>query len=188
MTGEPVPLRIAEPAGWWRRSLRRFTFTSQCPGARRGHDACAVLGDIPAGEACRVHGDNWPRDDPRWPAACEGCGYEFTVDDQWQRNDDEIFRLPDGTTFAYVPSLGRAAPAGTMIRAAWYDEHTDQPGESWIIALPDGGQWITTQRGTDGGYWTVTGTAPALTAVPSIFHNAPHGWHGYLTDGYLRQA
>jgi hypothetical protein len=72
-----------------------------------------------------------------------------------------------------------------MIRAAWYDEYAGQPGESWIIALPDGGEWITTQKAAGGGFWTVTGTPPAITANPSIWHNAPAGWHGWVRDGEL---
>jgi hypothetical protein len=134
-----------------------------------------------------AHGDNWPHDDPRWPANCE-CGYQFTDDDQWQRNDNEIFVLPDGTEFAFIGSFGKAAPPGAMIRAAWYDEFTEQPGESWIVALPDGGEWITTQKATGGGYWEVSGTAPMITVSPSIFHNAPHGWHGFIRNGELVDA
>jgi Family of unknown function (DUF6527) len=75
-----------------------------------------------------------------------------------------------------------------MIRATWYDDFTEQPGESWLIALPDGGEWITTQKATDGGYWTVTGTPPGITVNPSIFHNAPTGWHGWIRDGQMDPA
>ena len=75
-----------------------------------------------------------------------------------------------------------------MIRAAWYDEFAEVPGEAWLIALPDGGEWITTQRATDGGHWVVTGTPPDITASPSIFHNAPTGWHGWVRGGELVPA
>jgi Family of unknown function (DUF6527) len=60
--------------------------------------------------------------------------------------------------------------------------------ESWLISLPDGGEWITSQRASGGGYWTVTGTVPDITASPSIWHNAPHGWHGWIRDGFLENA
>jgi hypothetical protein len=151
------------------------------------HNASAEIGDVPEAEHEVLHGDNWPHDDPRWPTAC-GCGYAFTDADWWQRNDDPVFRLPDGTEFAYRASFGKIAPPGTMIRASWYDEYADVPGESWVIALPDGGEWITTQRASGGGHWEVTGAAPNLTATPSIWHNSPNGWHGWLRDGRLEDA
>ena len=190
MTG--IPLRIAEPSGTYRRDLRRFTFKGRCdvPCTNDwGHDAAVVLGIIGQAEAERVHGDNWPHDDPRWPAACERCGYEFRDGDEWQRNDNRLYRLPDGTEFTLWGPEARQAPPGAMIRADWYDGWSfARPGEAWLVILPDGGQWITTQKATDGAYWDVTGTPPAITASPSIWHNAPHGWHGFIRDGKLVQA
>lgn len=184
MTG--IPLRIAEPTGRYRRSLRRYRARgglNDCPVAGY-HNAVSEIGDVGEAERAEASGDNWPHDDPRWPVAC-ACGYAFTPDDEWQRNDSGIYRLPDGTEFTFRGSFGRAAPPGAMIRAAWYDEYAGQPGESWIIALPDGGEWITTQKATGGGFWTVTGTPPGITVNPSIWHNAPAGWHGWVRDGEL---
>jgi len=187
-----IPLRIAEPAGRYRRSLRRFTYSKDggCPGDQYGHDASIDLGDVTETDRAAAHGDNWPHDDERWPAACTACGYVFTEADRWQRNDNAIYRLPGGAEFVFRNSFGRAAPAGTMIRAGWYDEFSQHPDgiESWLIALPDGGEWVTSQSATGGGYWTVTGTAPALTATPSIWHNSPAGWHGFVTNGELVSA
>jgi hypothetical protein len=182
-----VLLRIAEPTGRFRRSLRRYRSSAgdNCP-AGGYHNASNDIGDVAESERA-AHGDNWPHDDARWPAAC-ACGRAFAPEDHWQRNDDAIYRLPDGAEFVFRHSFGKAAPPGTMIRAAWYDEFTEQPGESWLIALPEGGEWITTQRAADGGYWTVTGTPPGITASPSIFHNAPKGWHGFIHDGELVEA
>lgn len=179
-----IPLRIAEPTGRYRRSLRRFRFSggSACPAASYCN-ASNDIGDVT--DPAEAHGDNWPHDDPNWPSACESCGGTFAPDDQWQRNDNQIYRLPDGAEFVFRGSFGRAAPPGSMIRAVWYDQYADQPGESWLIALPDGGEWITTQKATGGGHWTVTGTPPNITATPSIFHNAPAGWHGFITNGEL---
>jgi hypothetical protein len=187
-----IPLRIAEPTGRCRRDLRRFTFkgSAEVPCSREwGHDATAVIGVITEAEAERVHGDNWPHDDPRWPKTCEHCGYEFRPADEWQRNDNALFRLPDGTEFT---TWGGAmeAPPGAMVRATWYDEYSRHPGgiDPWLIALPDGGTWITSSEATDGAYWTVTGTAPDITVSPSIWHNAPSGWHGWIRNGELVDA
>jgi uncharacterized protein DUF6527 len=187
MTG--IPLRIAEPTGRYRRSLRRYRALgglNDCP-AGGYHNAASEIGDVAEADRAEAAGDNWPHDDLRWPGAC-ACGYEFTPDDAWQRNDSEIYRLPGGAEFTFRGSFGRAAPPGAMIRAAWYDEYAAQPGESWIIALPDGGEWITTQKAADGGLWAVTGVPPAITVSPSIWHNAPAGWHGWVRDGMLIDA
>lgn len=182
MTG--IPLRIAEPTGRYRRDLRRYRGKPNGTCAAGGYcDITVTIGEV--GDAELHHGDTWPHDDPRWPAACAACGYLFAPDDAWQRNDNEIYRLPDGSEFAFWGAFGKAAPAGTMIRATWYDEFTEQPGESWIVSLPDGGEWITTQKATGGGYWDVHGTPPNITVSPSIWHNSPHGWHGWIRSGEL---
>lgn len=183
-----IPLQAAEPTGMLRRSLRRFTYTKDgpCPGDRLGHDASVHIEDVPGYN--KMRGDDWPHDDPRWPAACEACGYAFRPADEWQRADSAIYRLPGGTEFAFWGSLGRCAPPGTMVRIPWFDEHSKVPGESWVVALPDGGDWITTQAASGGGHWTVTGTVPLITVTPSIWHNQPHGWHGWIRDGELWDA
>jgi hypothetical protein len=183
MTG--IPLRVAGPTGRYRRCLRRYR--SECP-AGGYHDATNDIGEVGETEREPVHGDRWPHDDPRWPAACAACGHAFGPEDGWQLNDNAIYRLPGGAEFAFWGAFGRAAPPGTMIRARWADEFSNPPGESWLISLPGGGEWITTQPATGGGYWTVTGTPPAITVSPSIWHNAPHGWHGFIRDGELVPA
>jgi hypothetical protein len=180
-----IPLRIAEPTGRYRRSLRRYVLSADRDCAAGGyHNASADIGDVDESERAEASGDNWPHDDPRWPSAC-GCGYVFAAEDRWQRNDSGIYRLPDGAEFTFRGSFGSTAPPGAMIRASWCDEYAGQPGESWIIALPDGGEWITTQKARGGGFWAVTGTPPGITVSPSIWHNAPTGWHGWIRDGKL---
>ncbi len=184
-----IPLRVAvQVEDRYRRLLRRFQWKadSTCTVSEWGCDATADLGDIPAGEREEVHGDNWPHDDPRWPAACARCGGPFRATDQWQRNDERIFCLPDGTEFLARGGF-TTAPAGTIVRASWYDDRNDHPDrvEPWLIVLPDGGTWITCTKATDGQYWQVTGTAPDLTVTPSIFHRPPSGWHGWIRNGNL---
>lgn len=183
-----IPLRIAEPAGIWERSLRRYrpTAAGECPANGYGYcDASTVIGEVTGQEP---HGDNWPHDDPRWPLACARCGTPFTEADQWQRNDDPVCVLPDGSRFTFRGAFGRCAPAGAMIRAPWYDGLERMPGEAWLVALPDGGEWITTQPATGGGYWTVAGTPPDITVTPSIWHHPPDGWHGWIRSGELTDA
>lgn len=184
-----IPLRIAEPTGRYERRLRRYTFSpgNACPSGM-GHTASAVIGMVGEDEHQPVTGDLHPHDDSRWPGTCEHCGYVFADADQWQLSDKAIYRLPDGSEFTFSRSLGMCAPPGTMIRAWWFDEHAEVPGESWLIALPDGGDWCTTQRAAGGGHWTVTGTAPDITATPSVWHNSPSGWHGWVRNGELVPA
>jgi hypothetical protein len=190
-----VPLVIATLTGQFERRLRRFRWTTDEPryGTKpdRGCDASRVIARFtpPDGEPAPA-GDNWPHDDDRWPTACDACGRAFDDADQWQRNEDRIYDRAGVEIVWRDGAFGRNAPPGTMVRCEWYDEFArtfDHPGgvESWIVALPDGGEWITTQRATGGGHWTVTGTPPNLTVTPSIFHNAPHGWHGFITNGEL---
>lgn len=181
-------LQIAQPTGRYQRSLRRYRFAKE-----EDNQACPVHGyhnasvDIGAVTEADAHGDNWPHDDPRWPTTCE-CGYVFEDGDHWQRNDDRIYRLPDGREFIFRGSWGKAAPVGAMARAEWADEWGDNRGEAWQISLPDGHEWITTQPASGGGYWTVTGTPPNITVSPSIFCNPPNGWHGFIRDGQLVPA
>lgn len=187
MTG--IPLRIAEPTGRARRFLRRYRAGDlhSCP-AGGWCNANALLAEIPLAGRREVTADDWPHEDPVWPRACERCPYEFTSDDSWQRHDDRVYRLPDGTEITWWGDPGKSSPPGTMIRADWYDAHAGGRGESWLVVLPDGGTWITTQEATGGGFWDVTGTAPAITVSPSIFHNAPTGWHGWIRNGELVNA
>jgi hypothetical protein len=184
-----VPLRVAEVVdGHCQRHLRRYRrgAANDCPSGGY-HNAIVQVGEVT--DRADAVGDNWPHDDPRWPKAC-GCGYQFTDDDHWSRNDCRIVRLPDGTEITWWGSFGSVAPPGTMIRASWYDEFSQHPDgvESWLISLPDGGEWITSQRATGGGYWTVTGTVPLITASPSVWHNSPKGWHGWVRNGELVDA
>jgi hypothetical protein len=181
-------LQIAEFTGRYRRMLRRYRNGTKQDCPKSGyHNAVAEIGDIGEEEHITVSGDNWPHDDPRWPQFCPCGSYWFSDDDNWMRNDNRIFRMPDGTEFTFWGAFGRCAPPGAMIRADWYDDFSSHPQkvESWVVALPDGGEWITSQRATDGQHWTVTGTPPDITVSPSIHHNAPTGWHGFIRNGEL---
>lgn len=183
-----IPLQVAEPTGRYRRALRRYSLGHHDECTAGGyHNTSNDTGEIPADLAEEAAGDNWPHDDPSWPATC-ACGYQFTEDDHWQRADREVYRLPDGREFVLSAMFGDEVPPGTMVRADWYDDHNDGRGETWLVILPDGGSWLTTQPAKGGGYWTVTGTPPGITVTPSIWHNAPTGWHGWIRSGFLEDA
>lgn len=62
-------------------------------------------------------------------------------------------------------------------------------GHGHVIPNPDGTKArITTQQASGGGYWEVSGTPPLITVSPSIWHNAPCGWHGFIRNGELVPA
>lgn len=196
-----IPLRVAQLTGQYQRSLRRFTFGSTAPCPRGhvgeynwGHDASVVIEILSEAEQARApHADSWPHNDPRWPIVCSTCGYIFQADDYWQRNDCQILRLPDGFEFINWGSLGQQnVPPGTCWRIPWADEYMSathpQNAESWQVILPDGGSWITSQAATGGGHWTITGTPPMIDVNPSIWHNQPSGWHGFIRNGELVDA
>jgi len=196
-----IPLVIAELTGEYERNLRRFTWGSGRDGkicaARSttdwaaGHDAFKVIGKFPESESELVHGDNWPREDSHWPTHCAHCGYEFEDADQWQRNDNALYRRPDGVEFVLWGDLSNIPP-GTMCRLPWADQYMStrhpQHVESWRVQLPDGGEWITSQAASGGGFWTVTGTPPMIDVTPSIWHSTPTGWHGFIRNGMLEPA
>lgn len=188
MSGQGIPLQIAVPAGKWVRVLRRYTLSParDCP-AGGYHNASRVLCTVPEGAQREGRADDHPHDDRNWPAEC-GCGYQFGAEDRWQRADNPVYRLPDGAEFTFSRSLGMVAPAGTMVRVSWFDDFAPGGGESWCVALPDGGDWITTQAARRGGQWAVTGTPPLITVSPSIWNNQPNGWHGWIRDGRLVDA
>jgi hypothetical protein len=197
-----IPLVIAELTGEYQRNLRRFTWGSArdggntCPGRstatwQAGHDAFTVIGNVPESESKLVHGDNWTHDDHRWPEQCAHCGYRFADTDEWQRNDNALYRRPDGVEFVLWGDISQV-PAGTMCRLPWADHYMSvrhpQHVESWRIQLPDGGEWVTSQAASGGGFWTVNGTPPMIDVTPSIWHSQPSGWHGFIRNGELIPA
>lgn len=196
-----IPLVVAELTGMYRRDLRRFNYGSKgkvCPGRPssaefpQGHDATNTIGFVPADDAERVHGDNWPHDDEHWPSKCDHCDYVFEDEDEWQRNDNPMYRRPDGVEFALWGSL-KDVPAGTVMRLPWADEYMSarhpQRTPSWRVQLPDGGEWVTSQQASGGGFWTIEGEPPMMTVTPSIWHNqSSGGWHGWIRNGELVDA
>lgn len=181
-------LQIAEFTGRYMQVLRRYRSGTEndCP-LHGYHNATAEIGDH--SERSKESGDDrWPHDDPRWPQVCHCGGYLFVNSDHWQNNYVRIFRMPDGSEFQFWGAFGKVAPVGAMIRATWFDDFKDIPGDSWLIALPDGGEWITTQKASGGGHWEVTGEPPNITVSPSIWHNQPNGWHGFIRNGELVNA
>lgn len=186
-------LQIAEFTGRYRHVLRRYrrgTDMTSCPVSGY-HNASTEIGETTEREN-ESGDDRWPHDDKRWPMFCVCGSYWFTEEDHWQNNYVRIFRMPDGTEFQFWGAFGKCAPVGAMVRAEWADEfykhRHPQQVDAWIVALLDGGEWVTSQAASGGGYWTVEGTPPDITVAPSIWHNQPSGWHGFIRAGELVNA
>jgi hypothetical protein len=135
-----------------------------------------------------------PHNDPRWPQQC-GCGYRFTPDDNYSSSASTIYCNPE-TGEEY---LLRDAPVGAMWYADWMC-HGIPPersgpgtfrgpdGHCLNMQLPGDWDWCIDGPATNGDGWTRTGTPPNVTASPSVWANAPKGWHGWLRNGELVEA
>lgn len=178
---------IIVPTGTDRLSLRRY---ADCKGTEHGpngyHNAFQFWRLAPTSNQPIPHPSH---ELDLWPHRCE-CGYIFQQDDNWQVFADSIYKREDG-----VPGevILREAPVGAMWDAFWHHDwrHGDD-GKSWMVKLPDGGEWFidgpAASQPVDSKGWTRTGTAPKLTVQPSCQHLGAGGWHGFLTDGFLTDA
>jgi hypothetical protein len=52
--------------------------------------------------------------------------------------------------------------------------------------MTPGGEWAIDMPSIDGGKWSRTGTVPKISVTPSIL--IPDKYHGFLTDGTLRDC
>lgn len=186
----PATCFWVEDTGRWARWLRRYSSGSACP--RHGYHNALVPFD----------GDQEPpREDARWPTTCP-CGYTFVAGDPYQLFRERIYRRPDnGDEWPQ-----RDLPVGALYDAEWLHEATTD-GRRWVG--PDGISLCVVLPGTqphgipidgpastrdDQGkalWWTRTGDPrrpETLTVSPSIWPNAPHGWHGFLQQGRLVPA
>ncbi len=194
--GAPIALWIAEPTGRCRVTLRRYERSRTGTTNEHWHDATVVLSDDEPCTPRREDGTrparrrSLPRDDPRWPQACDGCGARFAPDDEWQVNELDWY---EGTGGRWCWGVGWwDVPAGAIFRSPW----RDQDGlEAWMVALPNGRTWCTLERAsvpgslTLGPRWQVTGEPPAITVHPSINDQSPtRPWHGWIRDGKLVDA
>jgi hypothetical protein len=112
----------------------------------------------------------------------------------------ELWRRADGQN---VPGLStdewrypsRFGP-GAIFRDYEGEEHADKFGKwrkrgddgfCWSVILPSGALWeLDGKSSKEGeGFWTRTGTAPNFTVTPSL-HDL--SWHGYLTNGILKEC
>lgn len=138
-----------------------------------------------------------------WPATCRNCGHVFDFDGaDWRHM---------GTNYAYrrtdtgEEGLIRDFGVGAMWDAMWYDRKGPD-GRSLVVRLPGDHDWMVDsrasncdQRDREHYCWVRTGEVPNVTANKgqpgescsagggSIWVDMPHGWHGFLTRGWLHE-
>lgn len=201
----------AEPVAQVREVLRRFC-SAALPCALSGfgyHNAEVVLGVVDAPL------DGWDgtsthlvRESPLWPRQCV-CGYEFAEQDQWQQRGERLYQRSDTgelvTTDDKIP--------GMIYDIAGYHKYPcwcGPDGKALHVVLPNRRTWhidgqcnnCPIPADTVHKCWVRTGTIPRLTVskgqpgescdagAGSIWSakGAPDEWHGFLTDGVLKQC
>lgn len=178
-------------ARWLRRYLSAETGGARLCEPEGYHNAMVRIDDGPcieSGPRRSIHTEpmEWPADDPRWPARCEACGYEFHDREVRQLFYQRIYRTPDGREVTIhegnLPGIEKAPP-GAMFYADWFGETemVGPDGRSLAVMTPAGVWLIDVKR--PGATWTRTGTPPNVTARPSIHFVGRY--HGFLTDGQL---
>lgn len=173
-------------------SLRRYT-DAECP-AGRYHNSSAAIGRRPLllntdGYVKVLPLENYAGH-PLWPVAC-ACGYIFADDDEWQVDQEPIYRADDGREWPH-----RSLPVGAMQDAAWlHGFGTGPDGIALVVVLPPEAadtrsHWWhvdgpSRNNGVPGPGWTRTGdprNPPSLSVTPSIL---TPDYHGFLTNGIL---
>jgi hypothetical protein len=196
---EPVRCFMIEPTGRAERFLRRYTHYAEgsCPAHGWGHNARRRIEDGPivVAEDGTYSVDTMPHshDDERWPERC-GCGYYFQDSDEWQLLTSRLYKRPGTGELTTLED----APVGAMWYAGWLSTHAAEKGRSgpgtfagpdWrclMVKVPGGREFCVDGPARNGAGWERTGVPPDVTATPSIWVDAPHGWHGFLTDGWLK--
>jgi hypothetical protein len=191
MAGSRIQCFLVTPTDRVERQLRRFVFSrnvaTSCPGRFGYHNGHAPFteGKCVWDAVAEVYrfpddADTPPHDDPRWPAKCDECSYQFREADEWQLYREVIFVRPDtGETMTL-----RNCPPGAVWDAVWYPDKGPD-GRSLCVALPPNGgddHWHIDGFSQSGGKWSRTGTGANLTVTPSIL--TPR-YHGFLTGGFL---
>ena len=169
-----------------RHNLRRYAGERSCAHSGLTYCNAEVLlaDDAPAvidKYNCVESAERPPSDDPRWPVQC-ACGYRFVEEDNRQVFVSEYYAAEDGRRWAV-----RDLPPGAMYDSWWGPEKGPNGEPWWVLVLPPGGHntWdIYGPASNSKTGWTITGTAPKLTASPSILVPRYHGWlrDGVLTD------
>lgn len=148
-------------------------------------------------------------DDPWWPTECaQGCGYQFTDDDQWQEWQELLYRRTD-TGELRVLHQGAPAPDAPAAEPgacwdAWWmpDNWKGSDGIALMVRCPGGHDWHVDSRASNCGRpdddvhkcWLrhgdprkcrVTVDKNGDTCSAGAGSIGTPNWHGFLRDGVL---
>lgn len=187
---------LLEPTDLGEAYLRRFVFSKDCQtpctGSKSYHDHTEVIErsvPYPDPDSNGTYIENFDHDDPRWPTHCS-CGYEFQPEAERQAHIRRLFKRSDTGELTSI----EACPPGGMWYADWYPDNWRGPDGHTLVVRTPAGDWVVdrgsdTKVGNKGAGWKRTGTAPNITAHPSIGMYGPDGkrwaYHGFLTNGKL---
>ena len=142
-----IPVFFIEPVGRNRIYLRRYASGSTCHGKYGYHDAMAfICEEVDEG---RASGDTHDHADPRWPAKCDYCDYQFTAEDHWQRFSRRIYKRADTGEETTLSE----APVGACWDADWIAEgrtgfYVGDDGRCLVVRTP-GGEWMIDARASN---------------------------------------
>lgn len=177
---------MLEPTEIAAEYLRRYVQVTygDCSAGTGYHNARSEIGQV-AYDAKRIHGDNFNREDERWPLRC-ACGYVFRWDDEWQHGAEQLYRRSDTAELCTL----RDAPPGAMWYAPWYEQVYKGPDGRCLVVRTPCGDWIPDAESANGGKpWDRTGVPPLVTVTPSILINSgKRSYHGWLRAGQLVEA
>lgn len=197
---------LLEETGRMSVKLRRYVWREKtCAVGKTGyHEASIHIEDEPVeadeqGIATNNLKPVLAHDDPRWPKACQWCGYVFQEEDGWQRFAERLYRRTD----TGEEILLRDAPVGAMWYSWWLDHMYKPQGEHNLSVMTDGGEWVIDsqssnctmpddQRQEKHHCWIRHGEAPNIT-VDNLGVTCGAGggsiqcnnYHGFLRNGFL---
>lgn len=186
---------------WLRRYVSHDDADPPCPNGY--HNDSALIGRAPRVMTEDGHWEAIPHEEyaghPRWPTACP-CGYQFTVDDHWQVNQEPIYHHRDRAG----EWTQRGLPVGAVFDSHWFPDSWKGPdGRAITVVLPD----LNVPPGQDARshFWNVDGPAspgdgrliehawtrhgdpddlPSFSVTASIDARGSN-YHGFLTNGVL---
>jgi hypothetical protein len=178
----PWPVFWVDETGECELSLRRFTWSSSegippCTNGETFHDASVAIGrsteirveDEHGGHRTTAETVEQFEGDPRWPATCALCPFEFRPEDQRQVNCEPLYRRRDtGEEYAQ-----RRLPTGALFDSWWAPPDWRGPdGRALTVVLPDLCEGASGDA--RGNFWNFDGPASGDG------HLTPHAWtrHG----------
>lgn len=168
MTYPATPTYWMEPTDRIAVGLRRYRSSAgsgmTCEAGY--HSALAFTGEEPAvfktdetGRRTLANTNaQTPHDDPRWPTHCgNGCGYEFTPDDEWQDWHELLYRRADTGEVvtlreqrADATDAPTPAPPGASWDAWWMGASGRGPdGIYLMVRCPNGRDWHVDGRASN---------------------------------------